>query len=414
MKLTGSLTSFTTFTLVVGLYSTVTNLIPLSVLPFAWFAMLLPLMLVSATKVPTITAWAMLYYFISISSLLVYDLSALINPSFYRYDGNFLISFMPLLALPMLPRITNDIERALKLFLIYSVAISIFPSIYQFYTSQYSTGLFVATNAFGGFLMTLIALALSWMLTSKRKVGTMFLLLACTGMLALSSSRGSSLGIILGIVAYLAIRSGRKWITIALVSGIVLVQSVILSFTFPLYLDNKDDAYALSVESAESEKEANIYIRAYENWPRGLYLFTQSPIFGTGVGSANDFPLVFDDHSFFQTNLNPDRLYDSAHAHNTYLHILGEQGIIGLLTFLLMWISVYKYIISRRNSIMIRDALLIMFWSLTFASFTEHRIPSPSNVFPFIIIFILFFMKNKKEKEVVTIPEIISPSPPPP
>ena len=398
MKISGSLASITTFTLVVGIYSTVTNLIPLSVLPFAWLALLLPLTIVSATNIPKITAWAILYYFVSLVSLLIYDPSALTTPSFYRYDGNFLISFLPLLALPILPRITIDIERTLKMFLVFSVVVSFLPSIYQFYTAGYSTGLFVATNAFGGFLMALIALALSWLLSTKHKVGPMFLLFACAGMLALSSSRGSLLGVFLGITAYLAIRSGRKWIPIVLISGIVLIQSAILAVTFPLYVDNKEDAYGLAVESAESTKEANIFIRAYENWPRGLYLFSRSPLFGTGVGSANDFPLIFDDDSFVQMNLNLERSYDSAHAHNTYLHILGEQGMVGLLIFLLMWSSVYKYLSSRRGIPIIRDSLLIMFWSLTFASFTEHRIPSPSNVFPFMIIFILYFMKNRTEE----------------
>ena len=342
----------------------------------------------------------MLYYLVSLVSLLIYDPGALITPDFYRYDGNFLISFLPLLALPILPKTNINVEIILKRFVIFSVTVSLLPCIYQLYSVGYPNGLFVATNAFGGFLMGLIAIIFSWLLMAKRKVGPALLLVACAVMLAFTASRGSLLGVSLGITAYLAIRFRRKWVVIVLTSAIVLTQSIVLYVTFPLYLKNKEDAYSLAVESAESTKEANIYIRAYENWPRGLYLFTRSPLFGTGVGSANDFPLIFDDDTFVQMNKNPDHSYDSAHAHNTYLHILGEQGIVGFLLFLLMWFSIFKYLSSRRENTIIRDALLIMFWSLTFASFTEHRIPSPSNVFPFMIIFILYFMKNRSEDTI--------------
>jgi O-antigen ligase len=393
-RIVGGLALLTTGIVVVGLFATITNLIPLSVLSFAWMAFLLPLTLLSAPRLPKVTALASLYLMLSLGSVLIYDPHALITPDFYRYDGNFFVTFLPLLLLPILPKIKLDVVRVVKSFVSFALFISVAPAIYQYVTTGYSNGLFVATNAFGGFLMSIIAFIFSWWMSAKRKSFPSLIFLLALAMLILSSSRGSFLGVFLGIVCFMAIKRGHSWIPLVVISLIILIQAIIISLTYPLYINNKDGAYNVAVELSDSGKEANIYIRAYENWPRGFYLFSNSPLVGTGVGSANDFPLEFYGDKLFQTNTNRERIYDSAHAHNTYLHILGEQGIVGLILFLLMWISVYKSIYKRCDSTFVRDGLLITFWALTFASFTEHRIPSPSNAFPFILIYLLYYMNN--------------------
>jgi len=125
-----------------------------------------------------------------------------------------------------------------------------------------------------------------------------------------------------------------------------------------------------------------------------------SPFVGAGVGAANDMPFKFDSNSLLQNNLGEGRIYSSAHAHNTYLQILGEQGLLGLSIFLIMWSVLYLQISRTQSYSMVRDGLLISFWALTFASFTEHRIPSPSNVFPFVIIFVLFYCANLPKKDL--------------
>ncbi len=100
--------------------------------------------------------------------------------------------------------------------------------------------------------------------------------------------------------------------------------------------------YAASL--SDGTKESNVMIRAYENWPRGLFAFLRSPIFGIGVGALNDFPLVLKEDSLLQLNAGGNIIYDSSHAHHTYLHILGEQGIVGLFLFLMMWVHFYRFI----------------------------------------------------------------------
>lgn len=393
-RIAGCLAIITTGIFIVGLFSTITNLIPLSVLPFAWLALMLPLTILSTPFLPKVTFYAFLYLMLSLGSVLIYDPNALITLDFYRYDGNFLISFLPLLALPILPITKINVEKIVKVYVIIGILISLPPSIYQYVTEGYANGFFVATNAFGGFLISIISYLFAWLLTSNKKIFPLMLLFIAGMMLVLSSSRGSILGILAGIACFIAIQRGHRWFPVSLILMVVVTLSIILSITYPIYRNNIEGAYSFAVESADSTKEANMYIRAYENWPRGLHLFLSSPFLGTGVGSANDMPLVLLGESLFQMNLNDMRTYNSAHAHNTYLHVLGEQGIIGELLFLMMWVSVFKSIAKRRDQTFVKNGLLISFWALTFSSFTEHRIPSPSNVFPFMLIYLFYYMNN--------------------
>lgn len=379
-----------------GLFATLTNLVPLSLLPFFWALVLLPVLGAKLFRVHKITAWALLYYVISLTSLLIYDPVALITPEFYRYDGNFLVSFLPLLILPVFGRNGNyDVGKAVKIFVVLSVIVCAPVVVYQELSQGSVSGLFFTTNAFGGFLMAVIAFSVAWLIGDRHKKVAFLALVLSSTMLVLSLSRGSLLGICLGIVSLWALKSGRSWVISGMIGSIVLVQGAILSVTYPVYVASGGATFELVQEIAGSLKEMNILIRAYENWPRGLYLFFHSPLVGAGVGSVNDVPFQFEHQTGIQFNGGPNRDYNDAHAHHTYVHLLAEQGVVGLLVFLGMWRAVFRAIRENRRQSMVGDGLTILFWALTFASFTEHRIPSPSNAFPFILIFVLYFCSSR-------------------
>jgi O-antigen ligase len=157
--------------------------------------------------------------------------------------------------------------------------------------------------------------------------------------------------------------------------------------------------------SIENTKEANIFIRAYEIWPRAMFVFLNSPIFGTGFGSVNDKPFKFSTYKgFISFNNSDNKIFNDSHAHHSFLHILAEEGIIGLSLFLLFWIGLFKHIVSRKRKFpdTVRVFLIIAFFNLTIMSFTEHRITTPSNVLPFVLILVLALMydnsQNRKTK----------------
>lgn len=383
--------------LLTGVYATATNLIPISVLPFVVMAVLalylFPNMLAGKiTRLPMVTFWAIIYYAISIVGVLVYEPTSLLAPEFYRYDGNFLITFIPLIALPIIKQDRRIANISLTKFAVVAIAINGLGLAYQILFEKPPTGLFLSTNAFGGFLMTAVAINYIWCKATRFGIkATCCLVIGCLLML-MSSSRGSILGIIAGIAFFELWRIGLKKLIGLALAAIVAVQTTILCFTYPAYADSPYDRYDYAVSQMSSVKGANIAIRAYENWPRGLYLFIKSPLFGTGVGSANDLPFEFSDSGvLYNPNKAPVRNYNSAHAHHSYLHIAAEQGLVGLGAFLAMWAALYKNLTSNRKSLGIKSVLMIIFWSLTVAGFTEHRLPSPSNTFPFMILFLIFW-----------------------
>lgn len=383
-----------------SLYLTNTNYIPISAIPF----IVAPLIVVSGFgagascfRVHRLQFWGFVYYLYSVIGVVAYDYKSIFNYDFFRYDGNFFISYLLLICMPSLAIQIDNFEDRYERFIRASIVVVLPKVVYDLFEYGFSTGYFIATNAFGGFVMLLLAQCYSTLLDrNRRNLFNWILLLLAMIYLAASTSRGSILGIIFGIIAIKLMESGRgKWVTAALVV-VVVIQAIILSYTYSVYLDYGDSAINYATSLSSETKESNVMIRAYENWPRGLFAFLHSPIFGIGVGALNDFPLILSNHDLIQLNSSNNRTYDSSHAHNTYLHILGEQGIVGLFFFLMMWFYFYKFIKELIIPVHVKRALLITHWALTFASFTEHRIPSPSNCFAFFIVVALAYGARKK------------------
>lgn len=388
--------------IILGLFFSVTNLIPISVIPFIVFSLLAPFIFVTSLKIPKVSFWTAVFFTISIINILVYSPNSFIDPSFYRWDGNFFVSFLPLLFLPLLPENNINIKKIITIFVIFAILSNLIFVIYQTFFGFTVTGLFLATNAFGGFMMIVLSFAFSNFFYSRKNTFNLIILGLAVMLLLMSYSRGSILAIAAAIICVFFNRRGNFFITRFALLFIVLTQAIILYFTYPVYEASPFDAYAFAISGDEDTKVSNIFIRVYENWPRGLHMFLHSPIFGTGIGSANDLPHILEQNSYIQFNQNSMRIYNSAHAHHTFLHVMGEMGIIGLIILIMLLKSIYFEIIQTRYDMPISVGLEIAFFALIFASFTEHRLFSPSNVFPFVLIFLLnyknFNMTYKNEK----------------
>lgn len=336
---------------------------------------------------------------------------------FFRYDGNFFISYLPLLIFPFFSANFN-LEKLIHRFL--TIAVLINTGLYLFYFIKTGGGvlinpsgygntfnpLFIATNASGGFYSIMLTLSFSFYIEKKDKKYAIYSILFVIFLWG-TASRGSMLGVVGGLSCYFLLKKKLYSCIYLLFSLIIIVQAIILINTYPFYIDNvKDGNFTTVKENFEIDgtKENNIYLRAFENWPRAIYLFSQSPLVGTGFGSANDIPFKFKEHSLINFNNSTDKVYNSSHAHHSFLHILGEEGILGFMLFILFWVNLFKYLISRNRIIpkSILDFLVICFFNLSLMSFTEHRITSPSNASPFILVLCLsiiysnFHEKNKK------------------
>jgi O-antigen ligase len=359
------------------------------------FGSLLPSAKWGAIFISYATLNGILYY---PQEFLVYD--------FYRYDGNIYLSFAPLLITGLLS-IRGNIDRIIFFFLLLTTLISALVVVIQFAkgTPIPLTGLFSAHNAFGGFLMFSACAAIAY-LRYRRTILAAVILLVQFVILYASYSRGSILGVLCAGICYWAFVHKRRWIPGAMIAVIAATQIFLLTFSYPIFLKlggaqsaNTED-YAR--DNASSGEDANVLIRLVENWPRGVYTFFQSPIFGTGFGSINDVPYKFDEQSWpFSFNQSSEHSFNSAHAHHSYLHILGEFGIVGFIFFIIMWRKIYLNICKESQFKYSQDVIYMSYWTLIFASFTEHRISSPSNAFPFVLSYLLYIAANKYQETQV-------------
>ncbi|MCC9135133.1 O-antigen ligase family protein [Pontibacter silvestris] len=260
----------------------------------------------------------------------------------------------------------------------------------------------MSTNGAGGFYSIVTSLAFLFFL-NKKTYTNLFLVIFNSFFLYATYSRGSILGLVLGLMALLFIKTRRRYLLYCMFIGLSAIQIYILAYTFPAYkkyimnspkaniYQNYND-FAIKEFGARSTKLNNVYIRMYETWPRGLDSFLESPLVGTGFGSVNDVPFHFKQviPGIITTNEQKNKVFNDSHAHHSFLHLLGEQGLLGVGLFLIFWFSVYNFLLKNNQHAVTRDFLLVSFFNLTIMSFTEHRLTTPSNALPFVIILGLY------------------------
>jgi O-antigen ligase len=383
---------------VVALLGTVTNFVYFSPL----LTLLLPLAIyvLNKEKLERPVAWLYGYLTIFLVSVAVYYPQSLVTFEFYRRDGNFLIAYAPLLILPLFS-MKFDYYRMLRIFFVFATGLYALTFGWHLVQNYLVTGtgftvfggLFHAQNAVGGFLAILGALAFAyWWRYRTRNYFLLFLFVFV--ILFLTYSRGSILGLALGIAGwFLADRRMFKTLILLIVIPVILTAGS-LFIGYPYYENRMAGGDMATIEMREDveTKNMNILLRVFYTFPRAWYSFQHSPVVGTGVGSFDDLPYRFEEvMPLVATNAQPQKLHTDNHAHHSYLHILAEQGIVGLIIFLIFWYKLFLYLLNLKHKPIIRNFLLIAFFTITFASFTEHRITTPSMMLPFTIPLGLLF-----------------------
>lgn len=188
----------------------------------------------------------------------------------------------------------------------------------------------------GGFysMTTILAfsLALFWHSEGKKKgiVWLFFFLNLIALFLSMARSYYISVSVLLLIL--LAVKN-RRWFAIG---GVVFVGILALLLSFPNPV--KSRIQTISDPNFASNKE-RVYI-----WKAAIEMFREHPIAGVGKGNwakeakNNYFPRFKSEWPVFGA---------FAHAHNVYLTLLAETGIIGLLLFLSFWLSAAWLIFSN-------------------------------------------------------------------
>lgn len=159
-----------------------------------------------------------------------------------------------------------------------------------------------------------------------------FAILTCNWLgVIFAGERSAWLGVIIGLFAACLLISRRATILGGL---FIAISSLIGWLALPVVRERLSSLYSWQTDVSVSTRLVL--------WQKALETFQHSPIFGVGI---RQFPHIYIPEALRQGHLALD------HAHSNYLHILATTGLVGLCTYLYLWLSALKLgYIEQKNS----------------------------------------------------------------
>ena len=215
------------------------------------------------------------------------------------------------------------------------------------------TAAFPNPNVFGVYTAALTPLILGlafFYFKGRQRIALLFVgLLGLTGV-GLSLSRGAGLGVFLAVL-FLIIANKKKLLTLLLI-GILVV--------FPFVMPKNIKQWAKNVNYNPlvlmfNEDRISIYSNA-------INMIKNHPVIGVGVNTFSK------NYAKYKTEAAEKYAHtaDTIYAHNIYLQMAGEVGLLGLVLFLLFLTQVFRrnFIVSRKA----KDDLYLKAVSLSLAA----------------------------------------------
>lgn len=214
-------------------------------------------------------------------------------------------------------------------------------------------GTFMQPNPFGGFvnLMTLLALGvtvglLTWVWQQRRWSRWPLLALLgaaiSTGLLVLglisSWSRGAWLGFAAGGVVLGLFWPRRRWQGAVVLGGITAVFLLALSFNLvPAAIGERltsfgDDFRLGDVRGVDVNDSNYAVVERLAHWQAALGMARDQLWLGVGFGN---YEAAYSDYALINWTAA------LGHAHNYYLNLLAEVGVVGLLAYGVLWTAVF-------------------------------------------------------------------------
>jgi len=359
--------------------------------------------LLAHTKIPTPAFFVLLYLgMIVLSGFAFGGFDAFGQSSPVRWltnEGRIFLYFWPFLFIIMfLPTATDRVgDRIATLLRAMAVLAFVFSLIGA------ATGLrtFGSHHAAGAFCAMLLIYHFHAWQTSKSRSSLIYLLLALLAMLA-TNSRTSLLATVLALLLFLLLTgriTGLLRIVILSVPAMLLMpilfadQFARLAGVFDSNaLDSLMRSYQLSLTYGGVELERawdarnlvagdgakNIAIRGYL-WGRAVNEALLSPIFGTGFGRFNDLGRTFQGVSYIYYPAI-DATQPSASiltAHNTFLHVFNEMGVLGLASLFAILASLWRHIYKAPGDTLWKRVGLTNIICLCLIGMTQHSFGAP-------------------------------------
>jgi O-antigen ligase len=165
--------------------------------------------------------------------------------------------------------------------------------------------------------------------------------------LAMSWSRGAWLGAGAAGLMILFVWPRRVWlgtllVTLAVLSGVFVFQSDILPDEMIDQLHSMTEFFqSFDVRGADISPESYSVIERLAHWQTAVAMARDYPWLGVGFGN---YPVRYDDYAF------PNWPLALGHAHNYYLNVLAEVGLLGLGAYVWLWVVVVIHTFSLTRS----------------------------------------------------------------
>ena len=218
-------------------------------------------------------------------------------------------------------------------------------------------GTFGQPNPFGGFMGLLAPLALmaalgyavrGWKLWrgTRRYPATTFAIstfyLLAAGLLAVglvvSWSRGAWLGFAISLAAVFFALPRRLWHSLVLTVVVIgLAGGLGLSGRLPASITSRvSSAFAetfatADVRGVDITGENYALVERLAHWQAAVNMATDHPWLGVGFGN---YEVAYADYRLINWK------FPLGHAHNYYLNVLAETGIIGLTAYIMLWLGI--------------------------------------------------------------------------
>lgn len=201
-------------------------------------------------------------------------------------------------------------------------------------------GPYVNHNHYAGLMEMLapipIIFALTHLAAPKARLTAAAVAAVMVGTIFLSGSRGGMLAIIaeLVILASLLVKQKRGWRTAIGIAAFLLIVFALLAWIGGGELSQR------IASVGPGHLEPSSAVRAHINRD-GVKLFLKKPILGWGLGT---FPVVYPQFRTFYTNFFVNQ------AHNDYLQLLVETGLLGFATMLWFLATVYAHALKKMGN----------------------------------------------------------------
>lgn len=237
-------------------------------------------------------------------------------------------------------------------------------------------GSFGSPNVFGGYLVIVLIILLfnyKKFESVKSKAFVLMSYVLCLTSLFFTFSRSAWLVAAMAIIVHSVIIKKYQFIILS-----VIIFFIFSNIYFPLIKTRTSFQSISEVRSVEER------VGGYKE---ALQIFKQHPLIGVGAGN----------YTLAAYYLNSNRLgYEYQPVHNALVLFIVEQGVVGLLLFLFVILSLFFYVMSFKDKLKDSRHIVFMFFCFFVLMFFDHYLYSSYVGLMFGSIFFALILAEKE------------------